>query len=569
MLALGGITVAATPAYPLKLGPTARYLVDQNDRPFLIQGDSPWSLLVQPTREEVEQYLSNRRHKGFNSIIVSLIEHFFCDDPPNNRYGDAPFTEAGNYATPNEAYFAHVDWVLKKAAEYGIQVLLVPSYLGSGGGSEGWYSEMQVNGVTKLRQYGRYLGQRYKDFDNLIWLNGGDYNPPVNDYVDAIADGIRDFDTRHLQSAHGGAETTALDCHPTEAWLAINDSYTYENILGMAQANYAHAPTIPFYLIESKYEGDRFNASNQEIRRQAYWSVFSGACGQFMGNHPLYEFSAGWQPAMDGVASRDMANFRRLLDSRSWWLFVPDVNPAIVLAGGGDPASSDPAQSYVTAASMPDGSSLWAYVPTGRTLTLDLSQVSGATAQTWWYNPRTGVATAIGQFDTGGYQDFTTPTNEGDLLDWILVADDASRNLPPPGMTTLQDWRNHYFTVAELLDPEISGNPADPDHDGRNNLMEYALAGDPTVPDAALTPVDVSIVTSAGDPFLHLAYTRRKNAADLVFAVTAGNDLQTWSRLVENTTLDHGLTETVTVQDHAPLSGNPQRFVRLETTVTP
>ena len=36
---------AADAAYPIKIGPTRRYFVDGNNRPFLIQGDSAWSLI--------------------------------------------------------------------------------------------------------------------------------------------------------------------------------------------------------------------------------------------------------------------------------------------------------------------------------------------------------------------------------------------------------------------------------------------------------------------------------------------------------------------------------------------
>ena len=577
LLALAGSSMAVTPDYPLKRGSNPRHLVDQNNRPFLIHGDAPWSLMVQPTREEAEQYLRNRHRKGFNSIIVNLIEHIYCDNPPYNRYGEPPFTGklAGSnhddYATPNEAYFAHVDWVLKKAAEYGIQVFLVPSYLGYNGGAglpepQGWYDEMVANGVVKLRNYGRFLGLRYKDFDNIIWLNGGDYNPPDRSIVNATAEGILEQDPNHLHTAHTAPEFSALDYYKTETWLKINNTYTYSQPLINSRADYARTPAAPFFLIESKYEGEH-GVSNQEIRRQAYWAVFSGSCGQFMGNFPLYEFSAGWQQAMDNVASCEMANLRRLLDSRPWETFVP--NDTIVLAGAGTIATSDPAQYYVTAARTPDGSSLWAYIPTGRTIKIDMSKIAGIKAQTWWYSPRTGMSTAIGKYDTSGGRFFTTPTSEGASQDWILVADDASLNLPPPGMTTIQNWRKANFTSADLLNPLISGDLADPDKDGRNNLMEYALYSDPTVPDTTLTPVEVSIATSGNEKFLKLAYTRRKNAADLVFRAQASSDLHSWSPLPQTTTRDHGLTESVTAQDSVPPSGPAQRFVRLETTVSP
>ena len=37
--------LAAAPAYPVKVGPTGRYLVDQNGVPFLIVGESPQAMI--------------------------------------------------------------------------------------------------------------------------------------------------------------------------------------------------------------------------------------------------------------------------------------------------------------------------------------------------------------------------------------------------------------------------------------------------------------------------------------------------------------------------------------------
>ena len=449
LVAFDGKSQAATPEYPLKRGANPRYLVDQNDRPFLIHGDSPWSMMVQLTREETEEYLINRYRKGFNSLIVNLLEHIFCENPPLNRYGEPPFTTPGDYSTPNPAYFEHVDWVLRKAAEYGIQVFLTPSYLGYGGGfdqgfePQGWYQEMIANGSVKLREYGRFLGQRYKDFDNIVWLNGGDYNPPDKNLVNAIAEGILEFDSNHIHTVHCGPETSALDYYPNESWLSINNTYSYVNVLGKLRDDYARNPAMPFVLLEAVYEGiapdhPERDGSPQAMRRQAYWAIFTGACGQFFGNYPLWGFNSGWQAAMDEGGSQGMAKLRRLLDSRPWWTFVPDLNNTVVVAGFGDPNSSDPSQYYVTAARIPDGSSLWAYVPTGRTITLDMSKISGSTVQTWWYNPRTGNATAAGEFANVGLRDFTTPASEGLTQDWVLVADDASQDLPPPGTTALE-----------------------------------------------------------------------------------------------------------------------------------
>jgi hypothetical protein len=63
-----------------------------------------------------------------------------------------------------------------------------------------------------------------------------------------------------------------------------------------------------------------------------------------------------------------------------------------------------------------------------------MHKVSGKTARAWWFNPRNGEATLIGEFPTTGEREFLAP-EKGEELDWILVLDDASRNFPPPAAT--------------------------------------------------------------------------------------------------------------------------------------
>lgn len=61
------------------------HLVDPIGQPFLNQGDSPWSPIVRLTLEEAELHLENRRGKGFNLVMVNLLEHAFCDSLPYSR----------------------------------------------------------------------------------------------------------------------------------------------------------------------------------------------------------------------------------------------------------------------------------------------------------------------------------------------------------------------------------------------------------------------------------------------------------------------------------------------------
>ena len=61
-----------------------------------------------------------------------------------------------------------------------------------------------------------------------------------------------------------------------------------------------------------------------------------------------------------------------------------------------------------------------------------MEKITGARVDAWWFNPRDGTASALGTFENRGVRTFTPP-NPGELLDWVLVLDDAAKNFPPPG----------------------------------------------------------------------------------------------------------------------------------------
>jgi len=425
----GGVT-------PLAVSENHRYLVDQNHVPYLLQGEAAWSLIVVPSDQEVEQYLKNRRDKGFNAVLVELIEHRYSKKPPLNAAGDPPFTTPGDFSTPNEKYFAHADWVIRKAGEYGSQVLLTPIYLGYVGTDEGWIEELVKLKPEKCLEYGRYLGKRYKDFDNIIWVMGGDRNPKdVIEKVDLIALGIREFDKRHLFTAHGNSEPSTPEQFGSGGWLDINSSYSCETVHERLFRDYNHQPVLPTFLIESCYEGEH-NSSEVQIRRQAYWAVLCGGFGHVFGNNPLwhfegpslYPFEGTWQQAMDLPGSQSMMHWGKLFRSRHWFDLLPDQKHEVVTAGVGEFLGND----YLAAGRTLDGSTVIAYLPTKRTIKVDMSKVSGAQAVAWWFDPSSGRVTEAGAFPTTGILEFTPPA-EGD---WVLVLDDASQKLPPPGQSS-------------------------------------------------------------------------------------------------------------------------------------
>lgn len=90
---------------PLKVSANHRHLEDSTGKPFLLVGDTAWSLIAQLKREEVNACLDDRRRGGFSAIIVSLIEHEFADKAPAMMDGTQPFLAPADFARPNPAYF--------------------------------------------------------------------------------------------------------------------------------------------------------------------------------------------------------------------------------------------------------------------------------------------------------------------------------------------------------------------------------------------------------------------------------------------------------------------------------
>jgi hypothetical protein len=480
-LLLASIAVASA---ALHVSPDGRRLVDQSGEPFLMVGDTAWSLMVQLTLPEADIYLQNRRDKGFNLVLVNLIEHQFASNAPENAYGVPPFSGAA-FATPNESYFAHADQVIATAAQYGIVVLLAPVYLGFGCGSEGWCAEVQAASAADMRQWGRFLGARYRSFDNIVWLIGGDTDPsPVQDKLGEVVAGIHEFDTVHLITTHNQPGSMAVTEWPGEGWLKLNNVYTYDSTLYVdTQDAYQTTPTVPFFLVESAYENER-NSTWQELRAQSYWTVLSGGIGHIFGNCPIWHFgySAGWcgltdwQTQLDNNGSVNMMYFQRLFRSRHWDRLVPDLGHTVMTAGYGTWGQPN----YATTATASDGTSIIAYLPDRRPVTVNSTALSGSSVRAWWYDPGEGTATSVGVFPEGP-RTYSPPVDG----DWVLVLDDAALDWPAPGepLGTVAAPAADTSTMLGL-------EPNDPNPFAGSTTLRYALGRD--------THVRIAIYNLAG-----------------------------------------------------------------------
>ena len=439
-----------TPAFPLKLSADRRYLVDQNDRPFLVIGDSPWSIVVEPTPAQVDLYLDDRAAKGFSLLLVNLLEHKFSTQPPKLRDGTPPFVTQGDFATPNEPYFRYAEEIASKAARRGIALLLCPAYLGYGGGDEGFFQELSRSGPAKVRAYGRYVGKRFRNHPNLIWVVGGDFTPPLDQRwtVEQVAAGIRDEDPVHLMTVHCGPADSAATLYGGRRWLQLNNVYHYrEDLYAACLEEDARVPRWPYFLIETAYEGEH-KSTPDRIRRQGYWPLLSGAFGILYGNSPVWHFGSrgvydrggDWVAALNSRGARDVARLAALFRERPWWRLRPDRDHQVVTAGCGTFGKLD----YVATARASDGTLALTYLPaTGtanRELTVDLGQLAGPVAA-HWFNPTDGGLTPVpgSPFANSGPRQLKAPGDNGSgANDWLLIletAADLGSNKPPSSTT--------------------------------------------------------------------------------------------------------------------------------------
>jgi chitodextrinase len=434
--------MAAT--YPVKVGPTGRYLVDQNNQPFMIVGDSPQSLIGNLSQPQVVSYFADRAAHGFNSAWVNLLcdSYTACNRDGTTFDGIPPFTTPGDLSTPNSVYFARVDTYLNIAAAYGITVFLDPIETG------GWLDVLRSNGVTKAFNYGVYLGNRYNNFPNIVWMSGNDFQTwqTASDdaLVLAVVKGIKSVDPNHIHTAELNYDSSTTLDDPNWASLAgLNAAYTYYPTYAEVLHGYNQSPTLPTFLVEAHYEGENVGGEMGTplvLRLQAYWTMLVGGAGQLYGNTYTWQFLSNWQSNLDTPGVTQLGYWNNLFSAYPWYNLLPDQNHTVVTAGYGtfSTVGNTSASNYMTTAYLPDGSLVMAYVPTIRTFTVQMTQLAGTvTAQ--WFDPTNGTYTTVpgSPFPNTQSQTFTTPGNNsaGDS-DWILLLTASTNDTTPPTVPT-------------------------------------------------------------------------------------------------------------------------------------
>jgi len=449
-LALLGIATFAQQPFShgrLKVSENQRFLVHQDGTPFFWLGDTAWELFHRLNREEANLYLKHRAAQGFTVVQAVVLAELDGLNVPN-ALGNTPLKD-NDPAQPNEAYFAHVDFVVDKAAEYGIVIAMLPTW-GDKVRKDTWGKGPEIFSVNNAGSYGEWLSKRYKNRENIVWVLGGD-RTPRNDSDDLkiwrlMAEGI--------EKGSGGKVKALITFHPqpnaldmggsshwfhNDSWLDFNmlqnghcrDEITYNKVSFV----YNRTPAKPVLDAEPIYEDHPvcFNAADlgtsnaYDVRKFAYLDLFAGAFGHTYGCHDVWQMYAknrepvngphfSWQEALDLPGARQMAFVKKLLISRPLLDRVPDQSLIEQNTNGpSDRIQATRGKDYA-----------FIYTSGGRQITVNAGKISGNEFTASWYDPRKGEAKLIGKFTNKGRHQFKPPTS-GYGRDWVLVLDDSDK----------------------------------------------------------------------------------------------------------------------------------------------
>jgi hypothetical protein len=194
------------------------------------------------------------------------------------------------------------------------------------------------------------------------------------------------------------------------------------------------------------------------------------------------------------------------------------------------------------------------------TLTDDGQPLPASLTHNWttFNGPGNAAFTAASAIDTGvtlpvsGLYTLRLTASDGA----ITTFDDTTVNATVP--LPIETWRTAKFTT-NTGNPAISGDLADPDHDGITNLLEYGLNLDPNTHSTQLPTIGVE-----GDT-ISLTYRKNLAATDITMEVEESTNMSTWTPADVTETILSTSGNTQTIKASLPADGQ-RHFLHLKVT---
>nr|WP_067054544.1 glycoside hydrolase family 140 protein [Mucilaginibacter sp. L294] len=420
---------------------TDKHFVLKDGKPFFWLADTAWELFHRLDLQDADRYLKRRSEQGFNVIqAVVLAELDGLHEP--NANGDMPLID-DDPTKPNERYFKHIDDIIDKAAGYGLNIALLPTW-GDKLFKSSWGIGPEILNEKNAATYAFWLASRYKNKKNIIWVIGGDRQPR------GVADiAVWNAMGKAIMKATNNKALITFHCQPNqlgsaewfgkESWFGFNmfqnghcrNQPVYDKIF----QSYSSTPAMPVIDGEPIYEdiavcfnaADLGTSSAYDVRMYAYLDLFAGAFGHTYGCNDIWQmnspkhtalFSANfyWYNALELPGAMQMRFVRKLIESHLQLTRVPDQS--VIKENNLMPAER------IQATRGDD----YAYIYTvaGKSFTVLPGKIAGKQLNAKWFDPRTGKVTEAGTVDNLKENKFDPPSS-GYGNDWVLILDDAAK----------------------------------------------------------------------------------------------------------------------------------------------
>ena len=410
----------AGPAFPLRASDDGASLVEADGTPFRYLADTAWLAPSRLDQDEVRTLLDRRVKQGFTAVQMSALAFLHLGDPAN-AYGDDPFVGgtdlsrplvAGGRTTdpdsPDYDYWDHVAWIVGEAGRRGLALTLVPSWYGYGG--EDWRSHVTT---ANAAVYGRFLGRRLGEHENLVWMLGGDNNP-VGDTArmpeggdtsdktaatNAMGEALRAAESvRHLMTYHAKRRVSSFEHFEGQTWHTLASAYSDERTAAHVAASSGRG--LPVVVTEAWYDARPWSPvlDHRRLRAQA-WSAVVGGAGFAYGHEHVWDLDAAWTSSIKDPSAYDVGRICAVLTG------LGQVTPARSVLAAGASGESDVDRAVTGRA----GSTAITYVPSPRPVTVDLAALGGRRVRLTWVEPATGARRSAGSHEASGTEQLSWP----------------------------------------------------------------------------------------------------------------------------------------------------------------
>lgn len=465
----------------LKISADKRNIVKENNERFIWLADTNWTMPQRIKFDDVEFLMQKRKSQGFTVLQIVAL------DPEQDREIRNPLGEKAlinnDLNSPNENYFKYLDWILDKAEEYGFYVLLLPTWgeLVVGHNWMGETSEKIVN-ETNSYEYGKWIGNRYKDRTNIVWCLGGDRMPFHLDIdyrnvwrlmAEGLAKGILGKDLKYnenkeeweklLITYHGCHESATGKCSTMSYWTDEEKWISFITIQSghglkpknyeLIEKEYNREITMPVFDGEPAYEKmptswpviEGFH-EDWIVRKRAYWSLFSGSFGHTYGHGSIWCSISerekdgfrpySWIESLDHPGAWQIKILRDFMES----INLSNCTPSKEILLEQSSREIDVLDEHVQACMGKNKEEAYVYFPSGGEETILLKDFRVHELEIWWFNPKDGkfyskenmisnIPSEIVEVKENCNLKIKTPT-KGEKEDWICIIKKGCKEIP-------------------------------------------------------------------------------------------------------------------------------------------